>query len=95
VAALGLAVARVKQVESCTRVRVYTDCMMVLKAIKDGGIVWLGPAVESTWALQKLYDRVNWLGARGIEVELVWVKGHNGDKGNSLADWAAKAPVRD
>lgn len=60
-----------------------------MKGLESGSISTLGPAVSSPWALQVVYDVTDALIARGIAVELAWVKRHALSEGNRLADSAA------
>ena len=93
-AALGLAVEKVEQQQKIERVRVFSDCADVLEWIKDGTISILGPAVGPIWALQEVFDCVDFLAENQVEVELVWVKGHAKSEGNRAADRAASAGAK-
>ncbi|KAF2827887.1 hypothetical protein CC86DRAFT_265245, partial [Ophiobolus disseminans] len=95
-AALGLAVERVLRSEagSVERVRVFTDNRLNLEAIEAGTIRLFGPAVSAPWALQNIYDHVDFLVERGVRVELVWLKAHALSEGNIKADQAAFGAVQ-
>jgi ribonuclease HI len=74
-------------------VRVLSYSARVLTEIENGRISILGPAVSSPWALQQVYDHTDTLMQMGVDVRLVWVKGHARSEGNGHADRAAGEAV--
>ncbi|EAT90588.2 hypothetical protein HBH98_164740 [Parastagonospora nodorum] len=93
-AALGQAKLEVQRGRDVQLVRIYTDAQMVLKALNDGTRCPLGPLVSAETALEGLYERTDFLTNAGIEVELLWVKGHSNSRGNCLADEVADRAVK-
>jgi ribonuclease HI len=90
-AALSMAKKEVKRKQEIRLVKVYTDAQWVLEEIRLGYSSNLGPLVidDDQSALQDIYERAKWLTAKGVDVELIWLKGHHRSKGNIMADEAA------
>jgi len=49
----------------------------------------IGPFISHRLAIQDLYDGADWLVARGVKLELAWVKARDKAVGNKMADRAA------
>jgi ribonuclease HI len=90
-AALSMAKKEVKRKQEIRLVKVYSDAQWVLEEIRLGYSSNLGPLIvdDDQSALQDIYERAKWLTAKGVDVELIWVKGHHLSKGNIMADEAA------
>jgi ribonuclease HI len=88
-AAMGLAIDEIeKGNEAIQCVRILTDRLGLLQGIPLNRVP-LGPFVSTRLAIQELYERAEWLVAKGIKVELAWVRGHAKSMGNKEADRAA------
>jgi ribonuclease HI len=90
-AALSMAKKEVKRKQEIRIVKVYSDAQWVLEEIRLGYSSNLGPLIvdDDQSALQDIYERAKWLTAKGVDVELIWLKGHHLSKGNIMADEAA------
>ncbi|KAI8932953.1 hypothetical protein NX059_010422 [Plenodomus lindquistii] len=88
-AALGLAKKKVDSNDKIQLVRVYSDELGLLKSLRSHDCAMLGPLIAAKTALQSVYERAQWLHAKGVAVELVWVKSHKNSKGNDMADKCA------
>jgi ribonuclease HI len=90
-AALSMAKKEVKRKQEIRLVKVYSDAQWVLEEIRLGYSSNLGPLIvdDDQSALQDIYERAKWLTAKGVDVELIWLKGHHLSKGNIMADEAA------
>lgn len=69
-------------------VTIYTDSMYCLKCATGE---WKRKAHINEWEVFDIF--YNSLIARGVKVNIEWVKGHNGNKLNTLADELAKAVI--
>lgn len=88
-AALGHAITKVGSEGSVVqKVRMFSDCRIVLEGLDTGSISCLGPALSSGWAVQAIYDRTDLLEERGVSIQLVRLKGHAKSEGNGFADQA-------
>lgn len=94
-AALGRAKKAVGENEQIQLVRIYTDAKAVLEGLANGSQSEFGPMINPKTALQGVYERAEWLLARGIKLELIWVKGHAESEGNKWADQAATRAVQE
>ncbi|KAH6644835.1 hypothetical protein C7974DRAFT_300811, partial [Boeremia exigua] len=86
---------RVEEGGEVRLVRVYSDAQTLLESLRDGEPMVFGPLDESYFPLRALYEDTDWLVAKGVGVELVWVKGHRGSEGNKIADAAASRAVQE
>jgi ribonuclease HI len=87
--ALDFALNKVRLHTNVKLVRVYSDAKGVLSDLKDLSAMELGPMLFGKYALQILYDRTDSLVAKGVRVEIHWVKGHHNSNGNKEADRVA------
>jgi ribonuclease HI len=95
-AALGKAKNEVWESMDIHLVKVYSDAMGILQALANGTPCRVGPMLSNkNTALHAIYDRAKWLANKGVELELIWVKGHSESTGNALADRAAYDAVSD
>lgn len=77
------------------RARIFTDHNDILKAIDNPKLgMPLGPFTSTRPAIWDLYGNADWLISVGVQVELVWVKGHSKSRGNKRADKAARRTVQ-
>jgi ribonuclease HI len=95
-AALGKAKNEVWESMDIHLVKVYSDAMGILQALANGTPCRVGPMLSNeNTAIRAIYDRAKWLANKGVELELLWVKGHSESTGNALADRAAYDAVSD
>jgi ribonuclease HI len=94
-AALGLAQKGVEEGRTYKLVRVYSDTVGILQKIETGKVNELGPLVDKKTALQALYERAQWLKEKGVNIELIWVKGHMNSRANKIADRTAARAVEE
>jgi ribonuclease HI len=95
-AALGRAKKEVWESMDIHLVKVYSDAMGILEALANGTPLRVDPMLHNeNTALHNIYDRAQWLANKGVELELIWVKGHAQSRGNALADRAAYDAVSD
>jgi ribonuclease HI len=94
-AALGKAKEEVDQGRDFELVRVISDALCVLTGLRRGTQCRFGPMLTKRTALQAIYERADLLTSLGIQVELMWVKGHSKSEGNNLADKVANQAVKD
>lgn len=78
-------------IQTLKLVRVFTDSLGILQSLSRGTCPALGPLIPElgTFAVQHLFEDVDWLVEHGVKVELVWVKGHSKSEGNRMANQAA------
>ncbi|KAH7406891.1 hypothetical protein DE146DRAFT_753435 [Phaeosphaeria sp. MPI-PUGE-AT-0046c] len=94
-AALGKATHVVDKDDRIRLVRIYTDAQWVLRGLYYHDNLRFGPMLESKTALEGAYEGAEWLEARGVRVQLIWVKGHAQSEGNRWADRAAFRAVEE
>ena len=71
-AALGHAITKVgSECSVVQKVRMFSDCRIVLEGLDTGSISCLGPALSSGWAVQAIYDRTDFLEERDVSIQLV------------------------
>ena len=88
------ALSKAKELMGLTNVTVYTDSNYVVGSFQDGVEKWR----KNDWKRldgKPIVHRPQWelieslkkeLEGRGVSVNLIWVKGHNGDHSNEIAD---------
>lgn len=88
--------AAIKALEAITRpvkVKIFTDS----KYLKDGITKWIGSWKHNNWKNGKVLNRDLWESldtlSHRYQVEWNWVKGHNGNKYNEMADKAARKAI--
>lgn len=78
-----------------TKLRLFTDSNAVLKQLKSRSYTILGPLLEGKWAIEELFEHVNFLKDHGIQIHLQWVRGHGECEGNRMADRAVARGIKD
>ena len=91
--ALELAKCSVQDGQDLRLLRIFSDSQGVLMGLQTGKIRWIGPLHHEIIAIQRVFEVTDWLVAKGVEVELVWVKGHKASDGNKMADRAASKAI--
>ncbi|KAF1914726.1 ribonuclease H-like domain-containing protein, partial [Ampelomyces quisqualis] len=94
-AALGKAKKKVQSGRGVQLVRIYSDSLSILEALRNGHAMRFGPMLSQRTALEGMYERADWLAVNGVAVTLIWVKAHSNSEGNRRADKAASAAVRE
>ncbi|RAR14483.1 fmn-linked oxidoreductase [Stemphylium lycopersici] len=92
-AGLAHAKAAVEEGARYELVRVYSDSLSALSALRVDGHCALGPLIWKTTAVEVIYDLADWFKDRSIRLELLWVKGHCNSAGNKRADRIAHDAV--
>lgn len=88
------ALSHVIRSQPCVKVVVRTDSQYVTKGMNEWIIGWVSKGwrtsankpVKNKELWQELNNLVNILNSRDVKVDFEWVKGHDGDHGNELAD---------
>lgn len=90
---LTAAIEALKQINRPVKIKVFTDSTYVMKGITE----WISTWKRNNWNsgkiknvdLWKLLDTVN----QKFDIEWHWVKGHNGNKYNEIADKLARQAI--
>ena len=91
--ALELAQSSVQGGQDLRLLRIFSDAQPVLLGFQTGKMHWIGPLHHEIIAVQRAFEVTEWLASKGVEVELVWVKGHSASEGNQMADRAAREAI--
>ncbi len=92
---LTAAIEALKQVSRPVKIKIYTDSIYVMRGITDWILTWK----RNNWNKGKiknidLWQKLDDISAK-FDIEWNWVKGHNGNKYNEMADQLARKAIGD